>query len=159
MPIFVQNLPARPFDPFHHFQEEESYATVAIVPMLSPCKEIKNLIKGFIKSMLFVGFYMAIVNRTICTLTKYYKFSSFNATAGGFLGGVALIFETKSRQAEIALYCVSKVLKQGMLSYVEETTRSGSPMVNAWCWAWALESSATYTQIATKHSNQNTQKF
>ena len=79
--------------------------------MLSPWREIKNLIKGFIKSMMFVGFYMVIVRRTICEMTKYYKFSSLNATVGGFLGGVALMFETKGRQAEIALYCVNKSIE------------------------------------------------
>ena len=79
--------------------------------MLSPWKEVKNLVKGFLKSMMFVGFYMVIVRRTICEFTRFYKFTSLSAAAGAILGGLALIFETKSRQAEIALYCVNKSIE------------------------------------------------
>lgn len=76
-----------------------------------PVKELKSLVKGFVKSMMFVGFYAVIVKRTVCFMTKYYKFSSLSAAVGGFLGGAALLFEPESRQAEIALYCVNKTLE------------------------------------------------
>lgn len=76
-----------------------------------PAKELKSLIKGFVKSMMFVGFYAVIVKRTVCFMTKYYKFSSLSAAVGGFLGGAALLFEPESRQAEIALYCVNRTVE------------------------------------------------
>lgn len=76
-----------------------------------PVKELKSLVKGFIKSMLFVGFYATIVKRTVCFMTKYYKFTSLSAAVGGFLGGAALLFEPEGRQAEIALYCVNKTVE------------------------------------------------
>ena len=58
--------------------------------------------------MLFAGGYTVIVRRTICFLTKHYKYTSLNGAVGAFLGGITLNFEPAGRQSEIALFCVNK---------------------------------------------------
>jgi len=55
-------------------------------------QEMKNLVKGFIKSMLFAGGFTVIVRRTICFITQNYKYQAFNGAIGAFLGGLTLIF-------------------------------------------------------------------
>lgn len=41
----------------------------------SPAQEIKKLIVGFVKSLLFAGGYSMLVRRTICFLTRYYSYN------------------------------------------------------------------------------------
>ena len=57
-----------------------------------PVQELKNLIKGFVKSMLFAGGYTLIVRRTICFLTEHYKYTSSIGSVGALLAGVTLNF-------------------------------------------------------------------
>lgn len=44
----------------------------------SPIPEIKKLIFGFVKSLLFAGGYSMLVRRTICFLTRYYSYNYSN---------------------------------------------------------------------------------
>ena len=64
-----------------------------------PVEEVKKLVKGFINSMLFAGGFTLIVRRTICLITQYHGYGSYNGAIGAFLGGITLAFEPMGRQS------------------------------------------------------------
>lgn len=49
-------------------------------------------------SMLFATGQMTIARRVVCLLNNAYKFNSFNAVIGSFVGAASILFEHPSRQ-------------------------------------------------------------
>lgn len=65
-----------------------------------------------VKSLLFGGGYLGICRAVICLVTKFYGFSNrkiyliilVSAISSATLGGASMLFESRERQPEIALF-------------------------------------------------------
>ena len=70
----IQNVLPCPHHPLPSLQTQKIKGKVP-PSLFSPLSEIKHFLKGFIKSLLFAGGYSMLIRRTICFVTKYYRYN------------------------------------------------------------------------------------
>ena len=72
-----------------------------------------RFVSGYVKSLISAGLNSALIRRFICLFTAWFGFDGHYTIPQGFLSGIALVIESPSRRAEIALYCTAKSIEMG----------------------------------------------
>eukprot|EP00761_Pharyngomonas_kirbyi_P000970 gb/GECH01000971.1/.p1 GENE.gb/GECH01000971.1/~~gb/GECH01000971.1/.p1 ORF type:complete len:241 (+),score=55.05 gb/GECH01000971.1/:1-723(+) len=96
------------------------YVPIHVIPSIfrwksiakNPKDSIKRIAKNIIKSVLFLSAFQGIFIVVILALRRAFKVDHpFNAAVAGASSAMSVLFEKKSRRAELMLYCVPRALE------------------------------------------------